>query len=149
MKKINLTSKKELGERFARFRTSIGKTQEELSHELGIKQTTISRIESGDSPPRLKYILYLKENYAIDVNWMLTGKGSMKPTDNEDCSKVNGNGNCPLFQSCITEKDPDYESFKELIVLMKVPIIRYGVFLRLKEMKALVKEDGKIVLSVN
>jgi transcriptional regulator with XRE-family HTH domain len=147
MIKINLTSKKELGERFARFRTFIGKTQKELSKELGVRQTAVTHIENGTTAPALKYVLYLKENYALDVNWMLTGKGSIKSTDNEDCSK--GNGNCPLFQSCITGKDPDYESFKELFVLMKVPIIRYGVFLRLKELKALVKEDGKIVLSVN
>ncbi len=145
MKKMNPTSKKELGERFTRFRTSLGKTQEELSSEMGIKQTTVSHIEKGCSALSLKHILYLKKNCSLNANWILTGIGSMKSDKDEGSAKKS----CPLLDFCVSGKDPDYESFKELIVLMKLPIIRYGIFLKLKELKVLVKEDAKIILPMN
>lgn len=52
-------------------------SQEDFAKSLGVSQKTISRWENGTNEPQLEAIRPLLEKYNIDINWLLTGTGSM------------------------------------------------------------------------
>lgn len=116
MTKKNFPLKKEMGQRFRLFRKHLGKTQKTLAGELGIRQSNIARIEMGVISPSMYACYRLKEDYYLNVNWLLSGSGDMilKEKERKDDGPV------------------DYEEFTEEMQdlfyhLDNVPEIRHEV----------------------
>ena len=43
----------------------------------GLNSSTISEMESGRNKPNTEYLLYLYENYNLNISWIYTGRGAM------------------------------------------------------------------------
>jgi transcriptional regulator with XRE-family HTH domain len=106
--------KRQMGERFRQARQHIGLSQLELGNLLGLTQSNIARIEGGRVFPRLSVCHYLRQNYTIGLNWLITGEGEMVLKD-EDVAKKMDFG--------------EYESEVRNMVyyLAQVPELRYPV----------------------
>lgn len=70
-----------LGERVARRRRSLDKTQEQLAQALGRRQSYVSELEGRDSPPESKTLLLLPDALPCDGHWLLTGDGDPEPKE--------------------------------------------------------------------
>jgi transcriptional regulator with XRE-family HTH domain len=66
-----------VGERLKAVRKQIDATQEEFARKLGVKMMAVSRYETGTRVPSIETIANLRENVHVDINWLLTGEGSM------------------------------------------------------------------------
>ncbi|WMX17168.1 helix-turn-helix transcriptional regulator [Aureispira sp. CCB-E] len=55
----------------------------QLARELGISQTSVSRILSGSTLPSSKVLIPLVEKYpTVNLTWLLVGKGEMFVNEN-------------------------------------------------------------------
>jgi transcriptional regulator with XRE-family HTH domain len=118
MSKKEIETKEEIGSRFRQFRESIGKAQHELAAELKISQSTIANIERGKAFPNINYLHYFYNNYQLNINWLLIGRGEM------------------FSKGRIMN-----ERYLELINLMQVPVIEQVILAKLIEIKALLKDE--------
>ena len=126
--------KKEIGRRFKLFRDALGKTQYQLGEELDVYQSTLTNVELGRTFPRIHYILYFNKKYNLNIYRLLTGTGEMF-NKKETVDSF-------LIDTCkIRESDPDYENIKELVSLMRVPLIKSVIFDKLNELKLLAKDE--------
>lgn len=67
----------EIGKRIQQFRKKLGLNQGEFSREIEISQTTVSRVESGEKKPSKAFLNAMMVRYAVNPDWILTGKGAM------------------------------------------------------------------------
>lgn len=111
-------AKEKVGDRFHRFRDTLGKAQHELGNELKVSQSTIANIERGKSFPNINYLHYFYFTYRLNINWLLTGDGDM----------------------FLKEKDED-DSYVDLVNMMQVPLIEKIILAKLVESKALLREE--------
>lgn len=51
--------------------------QQEMSEKLGYKQSNYSKIERGERNVNSELMLKLKELYNINLNWLISGEGSL------------------------------------------------------------------------
>ena len=58
-------------------RKALGLNQKEFARRLGMKSTTLSMIEVGDSTLTEKNIKLICMTYNVNENWLRTGKGEM------------------------------------------------------------------------
>jgi len=58
-------------------RKEIGLKQSEFAGRIGLTQTSMSMIEAGKAPLTDKNIKLICATFAIDENWLRTGKGEM------------------------------------------------------------------------
>lgn len=75
MKKVKLNLK-EIGERLKKARKSLNKTQDDMSRLSGVQHSVISEMENGLRKPYPQYLMLLSE-LKINLNWILSGRGSM------------------------------------------------------------------------
>jgi transcriptional regulator with XRE-family HTH domain len=115
-----IESKESIGNRFRRFRESIGKAQHELGAELSISQSTVANIERGKAFPNITYLNYFYRTYQLNINWLLTNEGEM------------------FYKSRFADK-----RYLELVELMQVPPVEQLIFSKLVELKALLKNEIK------
>jgi transcriptional regulator with XRE-family HTH domain len=71
------SQKKIIGNRLREFRKQGKKTLQELANETNISHSTIARIERGELFPNLEFLAYLRNAYAINLNWLIDGVGNM------------------------------------------------------------------------
>jgi len=64
-------------DRLKRVRKDLELSQEEMAELVGTKFRTWQRYEAGDSLPKLQYLSVIAQK-GYDLNWLLTGVGSMK-----------------------------------------------------------------------
>lgn len=67
----------EIGKRLRLIRERIGITQAGLGDKLGIQSQHVSKYERGETVPTWENLIKLTESYDVNINWLLTGKGSM------------------------------------------------------------------------
>ncbi|MFD2961005.1 MULTISPECIES: helix-turn-helix domain-containing protein [Olivibacter] len=72
----------EAAARFVAFRLSVGRTQAELSDEIGISRKTISQIERAVSSINKKVRDHMRLRYGMNLNWLDTGLGEDRTVDN-------------------------------------------------------------------
>ncbi len=134
--KVENSLKKEIGERFRKFRESIGKAQHELASELDIYQSTITNIERGKTFPNIKYLEYFYHKYNLNINWLITSEGEMTVT------RYRTFPNAPvLMDRRFSEKDARYEQYMGLFNFMQVPEVEQVMLARLTELKAIFKHE--------
>lgn len=69
--------RQEIGKRLRLIREKKGITQAELGEKLGIQFQHVSKYERGETVPTWENLIKLAELYDVNINWLLTGKGSM------------------------------------------------------------------------
>ncbi len=67
----------EFGKRLKESREAAGLKQPDVCRRIGIKQGTLSQLESGKSA-RSTYTIALAKLYNVDAGWLATGKGDPK-----------------------------------------------------------------------
>jgi transcriptional regulator with XRE-family HTH domain len=133
----NAAFKKEIGLRFKEFRQVIKKNQYELAEELKGGQSTITNIETGKIFPGIPFQNYLHRQYHLNLHWLLTGEGEMIifPAGNSKYADL------PLLFWHISEDEPRFERYVELISLMRIPFIEEIILGKLAELKVIAKEE--------
>ncbi len=66
-----------IGKRIKEIRANLHLTSNELAEKLNIPVRTIGSYEREEAQPSPKFLNALIENYYININWLLTGKGNM------------------------------------------------------------------------
>lgn len=69
--------RQEIGKRLRLIRERLGITQAEVGEKLGIQSQHVSKYERGETVPTWENLIKLTEIYDVNINWLLTGKGSM------------------------------------------------------------------------
>jgi DNA-binding XRE family transcriptional regulator len=123
-KRDYLSIKKQIGQRFKKFRENIDKTQVQLAAEFDVYQSTITNIEVGKTFPSLKYLHFLGENYGLNADWIVNDRGEMIAES-------------PPFPTAMIEK------YINLLTLMKVPVVEQLILARLEEVKVIAREEIK------
>ncbi len=72
-----LQMRQEIGKRLRLIRERMGITQAEVGNKLGIQSQHVSKYERGETVPTWENLIKLTELYDVNINWLLTGKGSM------------------------------------------------------------------------
>lgn len=67
----------EIGKRLRLIRERMGITQAEVGEKLGIQSQHVSKYERGETVPTWENLIKLIDLYDVNINWLLTGKGSM------------------------------------------------------------------------
>lgn len=124
IKKFNI---QEIGSRLRKIRKKLGKTLEEMRDITGLSKSGISDMELGLKKPSSVYMHELNINFNVNINWLLTGEGTMFAPDIE----FNLNFG----------KDNDL--VKDLIFCLEyVDTVRYDI---LKHFTAIKSENEKII----
>lgn len=63
-----------IGNRLTALRVEHDLSQRELAKELGVSNSTISRIEKDESLPDTKTLIAYTEHFCISADWILFGK---------------------------------------------------------------------------
>jgi transcriptional regulator with XRE-family HTH domain len=134
--------RKEIGQRFGRFRTAIGKTQARLARELGVYQTTITNIERGKVFPRHAYLVHLYHVYNLDVGWLVLGTGEIFVHEGD--RSIASVSKLPCH---IGRDDPRYQEYLELMRFMQVPAIEVILLGKLMELKLVARSEIEEFLS--
>jgi len=66
-----------LGERLRQVRSQL--SQDEFATRLGVHKNTIGKYERGERQPEAEILSRLRSELGVDVNWLLTGEGEMRP----------------------------------------------------------------------
>ena len=121
-KRGGLSLKNQIGQRFKKFRDTIGKTQLQLAGEFKVYQSTITNIEMGKTFPGIKYLHQLGKTHRLNADWIVNDRGEMFDDP-------------PPFPTALIEK------YSNLIKLMQVPVVEQLILARLEEVKVIARED--------
>ena len=66
-----------LGERLKLVRERLGMTQKEFAEFLGVGIASVQRYEREERIPSGEFLKLLLDKFNININWLLTGEGSM------------------------------------------------------------------------
>ena len=64
-----------IGVRIKKIRKLLNKSQEEFAHECNVTKQAISNIENSKSHPSLNFLTKLYDNYNVNLNYIVVGKG--------------------------------------------------------------------------
>lgn len=71
---------KTVGERIRKLRLARKLSQEQLAKAVGIKQGSLTQLETGKSKsPKSSTLTKLARLFEIDPEWLMTGKGTQQP----------------------------------------------------------------------
>jgi transcriptional regulator with XRE-family HTH domain len=109
--------------RLKRIRIFLGFNLDEFSQLLKISKPTLVRYESGERKPTTDFLSILINEYKVNVNWLLTGKGSIF-----------------LGKNSIVSEDYYGESeLTQLVELFEIPEIRRGILAEFDKLKTIFK----------
>lgn len=77
----------ELGNRLRAIRKNLKLTQSGFAKKINVLYETISKYETGKVLPCSQFLSKLYHAYNVDINWLITGKGSMFLGVNSSYSK--------------------------------------------------------------
>ncbi len=66
-----------IGKRIKEIKNTLHITTSELAYKLKIPVRTIGSYEREEAQPGSKFLNALMENFSININWLLSGKGNM------------------------------------------------------------------------
>lgn len=78
-----------IGKRVLEARKEAGLTQKQLALKAGIRQPTLSELESGDSKTTGS-LAQMAAALGVNALWLETGKGPKRPDDAQDASSIKG-----------------------------------------------------------
>lgn len=107
----------EFGKRLKDVRLTLGLNVPEMSSKIGIEKNSYYKYEDGTRFPKPEVLLGLIQNFNINVNYLLIGKGEMF-IQNRQSEKIK-----PHFNDIFPNISADKEVI-ELINSLEVPIMR-------------------------
>ena len=129
-KRGGLSIKQQIGQRFKKFRETIGKTQVQLAWEFKVYQSTITNIEVGKTFPNIKYLHHLGKAYRLNADWLINNRGE-------------------IFQSQVPIPTAVFEKYRDLVGLMQVPVVEQLILARFEEVKVIAREDIEAYQAMN
>ena len=78
-----------IGQRATRARKAAGLSQEEVCKRVGIKQPTLSALETGSSAGTM-HVASLAAIYGVNALWLEKGEGPERPTLPDDAPLIDG-----------------------------------------------------------
>ena len=78
MDRTTKAMRRNLPERLATVRNSLGLSQRAFARRLGVFQQNINRYESGVSLPQAEFLQIIALKESISVDWLVLGRGRMK-----------------------------------------------------------------------
>jgi transcriptional regulator with XRE-family HTH domain len=75
---------RQIGRRLADARNAAGLSPRELAENLGVKQSTIEKWESGERSPRGQRVSKLAGILGVSLSWILVGRGVEPSAGNPD-----------------------------------------------------------------
>jgi transcriptional regulator with XRE-family HTH domain len=121
-KRSDFSIKKQIGQRFKKFRETIGKTQFQLASEFKVYQSTITNIEVGKTFPGIKYLHQLGKTYRLNADWVVNDRGEM-------------------FDNPSPVPTAIFKKYIELLNLLQVPVVEQLILARLAEIKVIARDD--------
>lgn len=104
-------------ERFKMIMEREGLTAGAFAESIGVAQATISHILGARNKyPSTEVVLRLQQRYPdIDLNWLLTGEGSMSKEGHPASPSAEGDMEYPLFADnpVIAAKEPDVPEYRK------------------------------------
>jgi SOS-response transcriptional repressor LexA len=79
-----------IGKKFIELRKQLKLSQKAMSKELSVSQSAISQIEKGKTSPASELLQNISKAYNININWLLTGIGSMYITPIYESVELSG-----------------------------------------------------------
>jgi transcriptional regulator with XRE-family HTH domain len=77
-----------IGKRLTKIRESLGLNQKVMAAELGIQPPSLSALENGKNGISLDTIYKMEQEFRVNVDFLLFGKGPMFYTKNTDLSMI-------------------------------------------------------------
>jgi transcriptional regulator with XRE-family HTH domain len=131
---MNKELNSEYGERLKIFRETIGKNQTDFGNMLGISRNTLINYESGKTYFDVEFINKLRTALNINVSWLVTGKGKMLESKDEENSLDS------FILKFYGENDPDIQ---EILFYLKDKVFKSEFVIALE----VAKEEHKDYLS--
>jgi transcriptional regulator with XRE-family HTH domain len=73
-----------VGERIKSLRIRFALSQDQFCKKIGIKTSSLSRIENGNTDPSMSTIIALMQCFKVSADWLLTGEGdSIREANNK------------------------------------------------------------------
>jgi transcriptional regulator with XRE-family HTH domain len=72
-----------VGSRIKFLRVHFALSQDQLCKKIGIKNSSLSRIENGNTDPSMSTIIALMQYFNVSSDWILTGEGAITKELNE------------------------------------------------------------------
>ena len=72
-----LSKRLKMKERIKQIRLELGMSQGDFANEINVVQQQLSKYERGENKPSADFLIKLIEKINVNVNWLLTGKGTM------------------------------------------------------------------------
>lgn len=79
---------KKIGLRLKEIRENYTLTIVAFAEALGIRQSSLSRIENGQAAPSAKTLIAAYEKFQIDPLWLLTGENKSKDIESQTALKI-------------------------------------------------------------
>jgi len=73
----NKEEARQMGERIKKLRKHIGVSQEAFATKLGLKQRTLSYMESGDRGILCSLVKKMHKEFGVNPLWIIFGEGEM------------------------------------------------------------------------
>lgn len=74
-----------IGKRIKTIKNTLHLTSSQLAKQLGIPVRTIGSYEREEAQPGSKFLNALMENFSVNINWLLSGKGNMFISRKTEC----------------------------------------------------------------
>ena len=116
------TDKSEMKERFIAIRKKLDLNQKEFAEKVGCHRNRISDVERGLREPPKRTIYALCTELHIDLNWFVTGEGSMfqnETTKQADRASKEYEKQVELQEKLLVEKSKRLDEKDEHIKLLK------------------------------
>jgi transcriptional regulator with XRE-family HTH domain len=72
-----------VGSRIKSLRVRLALSQDQLCKEIGIKTSSLSRIENGNTDPSMSTIIALMQYFNVSSDWILTGEDAITKEANK------------------------------------------------------------------
>jgi transcriptional regulator with XRE-family HTH domain len=107
-----MENRKAIGERIRKLRKIVGLTQIQFGKILKTPDSNIRKWEKGEALPNVEKLLLMQQNFGVNLNWLLTGKGKMfleEDRDNRIDKEILN----------LLNNEPDVEKKKALLEFLK------------------------------
>ncbi|MCY9733585.1 helix-turn-helix domain-containing protein [Paenibacillus alvei] len=101
----------EIGYRIKCIRKENNLNQSQFAKNIGISQGNLSEIEMGNSKPSAETLISIRNQYNVNLNWLLTGVDSINGTTYEDYNEKK------LLEAYRTLNDCDKNEIIEIVQL--------------------------------
>ena len=90
-----------LGKRLQEVRKHYNLTVDQLAEKAGVKPRTLGSYERNEAKAPIELLEFMQQSFHVDLNWLVTGKGEMFLSPDQQAQSINGNNNVQLNNASI------------------------------------------------